>query len=282
MPAASIWLDLLGRERNPAVADFEVTIDHIVAGGDANILLQTAVRETPSGIAGGGVLVKWPVVPAGLIHYNFFTPDICGGGHPCPAIVGQDFFATGTHPENPTLFNFAGLDSGGGRTETGIVAGGNIIITAANPSPSAAHINVRAVTDILALGHIDILTNGWILDFEKHGDLRVGDITSTDDDVTLWSPRRIVDALSDFAADVTGRNITMTAGINSLGQAEGVGGIGERSNFLEINVDATQTPGGVLNAFDFAAPITDGVFLTETLGRHDRSTPSRRTATRRS
>ncbi len=84
--------------------------------------------------------------------------------------------------------------------------------------------------------------------------------------MTLWSPRRIVDALSDFAADVTGRNITMTAGLNSLGQAEGVGGIGERSNFLEINVDSTQTPGGVLNAFDFAAPVTDGVFLTETTG----------------
>ena len=148
----------------------------------------------------------------------------------------------------------------------GIVAGGNIIVTAADPSPSAAHINVRAVTDILADGHIDVLTNGWILVLEKHGDLRVGDIHSTADDVTLFSPRRIVDALSDFAADVTGRNITMTAGMNSLGEAEGIGGIGERGNFLEIDVDAAGGPLGVLNAFDFAAPVTDGVFLTETEG----------------
>ena len=181
-------------------------------------------------------------------------------------MVGTDFFATGTHDENPTKYDFAGLDSGGGRTVPGIVAGGNIIVTAANPSPSAAHINVRAVTDILADGHIDVLTNGWILVLEKHGDLRVGNIDSTDDDVTLFSPRRIVDALSDFAADVTGRNITMTAGMNSLGEAEGVGGIGERSNFLEINVDADGGPLGVLKAFDFAAPVTDGVFLTETEG----------------
>ena len=223
------------------------------------------MRETPTGIASGGVLVKWPPshTTVGLIHYNFFTPDICGA---CPPMVGQDFYATGTHDENPTKYDFAGLDSGGGRTVPGIVAGGNIIVTAANPSPSAAHINVRAVTDILADGHIDVLTNGWILVLEKHGDLRVGDIHSTADDVTLFSPRRIVDALSDFAADVTGRNITMTAGMNSLGEAEGVGGIGERSNFLEINVDAAGGPLGVLNAFDFAAPVTDGVFLTETEG----------------
>src|SRR5262249_26214297 len=116
-----------------------------------------------------------------------------------------------------------------------------------------------------------------------------GSITSTRADVTLFAPTAIVDALNDSAAsaaDVTARNITMTAGDSNItgtaADKSGRGGIGTPGNFLETNVDANGAPLGVLNATDTAsdrAPFkvlsppfspapsgTYGIFLTETIG----------------
>ena len=58
----------------------------------------------------------------------------------------------------------------------------------------------------------------------------------------------------------------MTAGEQRPRAAEGVGGIGEPGNFLEITVNADGGPLGVLNAFDTNAATTQGVFLTQTVG----------------
>ena len=65
------------------------------------------------------------------------------------------------------------------------------------------------------------VTNGDITETELADDLLVGHIESTEQDVTLFSPERILDADGQPTIDVTGRDITMTAGT-----AGGAGGIG--------------------------------------------------------
>ncbi|HEY9239276.1 MAG TPA: hypothetical protein VIP10_10605, partial [Burkholderiaceae bacterium] len=117
----------------------------------------------------------------------------------------------------------------------GLRAGVDIVVAASNPAPGATRLNVTGFTDITGSGHIDVLVNGFITLEEQAGDLRVGDIRSTDDDVTLISPAAILDANpADDAfgiadpADVTGRNITLTA--------KNGGSIGTAGNFLETNL----------------------------------------------
>jgi hypothetical protein len=98
---------------------------------------------------------------------------------------------------------------------------------------------------------------------------------STDDDVILYSPRMIIDALRDdtvpgtvSSGDVIGRNITMTAGDNGIGQISGIGGIGLPDNFLEIAVNGIGGALGVLKAFDTAADDdkTAGIYLDQVAG----------------
>ena len=261
-----VYLDVKGRFRDPAVTTYTVIVDNVRAGRDADILMQPSVRETTVSSFSGGVLVKWPVVFDGLLHYNFFTPDDCVT-RPCPPPLDAGI-AGGGAVEVPSTYDFRALDAFGARTNAGVIAGRNILIYAAQPSPSATTINVIAITDALDVtpGYEDIVTNGSIDETEKNGDLRVGRIDSSNDDTTIHSPRRILDFFADFEADVVGNNITMTAGNNGLGSLEGTGGIGHPGNFLEINVDQNLGTLGVLNAFDTAAASTLGVFLTETTG----------------
>ena len=164
-------------------------------------------------------------------------------------------------------------------------------------------------------GKIDVLNNGniWVIEQSGKGDLRVGHIHSTGlctgaaalcanpiaADVRLDSPRRILDAELDNGVldtdddgvlvdaydldisgnqngvDVTGRNITLTAGDNGLGEAgsvSGTGGIGLPDNFLEIQVDAVggfpAVAKGLLNAHDLAADDdkTLGIHLDQVAG----------------
>ena len=109
-------------------------------------------------------------------------------------------------------------------------------------------------------GRIDEHTDGPIVDTETIGDLRVGQIQSTGDDVTLWSPGAILDAELDDGTlgtdptdtDVIARNITLFAGNNGIGGVSGHGGIGLPYDFLEIQVNANGGALGVLNAFDIS------------------------------
>src|SRR5262249_21635665 len=138
--------------------------------------------------------------------------------------------AGGDNVEVTSTYNFKILDAGGGTP--GAVLG-DVVIDAANTSPSATVINVQAYIDLpQRRGDVHIHTNGFVNVTEKArtgtandsnpGDLRVGQIQSTNGDVTLWSPGAILDADEDIAetasdaidaaADVVGRNITMTAG----------------------------------------------------------------------
>ncbi len=115
-------------------------------------------------------------------------------------------------------------------------------------------------------------------------------------DVTLRSPRMILDAELDAGiidtdddstcvdaydldcvagtptgVDVTGRNITLHAGNNLLGESgsvSGFGGIGLPGNFLEIHVNAVGGPLGHLDAYDTAADDdkTAGIYVDQVAG----------------
>jgi hypothetical protein len=156
------------------------------------------------------------------------------------------------------VYDFRDLDSTGNRTVAGLIAGntnGNIIITAKNSQPADIQVSVLGITDILGSGHIDVLTNGFITLTEQFGDMRVGEIHSTADDVTLTAPASIVDALDDTAADVTGVNITLTAL---------AGGIGSADNFLETNL--LDSVSGVAKLGVLRANASQTIFIEETLG----------------
>ena len=118
------------------------------------------------------------------------------------------------------------------------------------------------------VSQIFLRTNGNITATEIEGDMLVGHIHSTNGDVILHSPRRILDADGRPTIDVTGVNITMYAG-----EGGALGGIGVPSNWLEINTAVNQPTGiggGVLKAYDTAAAIgggsTEGIFLDELTG----------------
>src|SRR5207253_5014119 len=219
-------------------------------------------------------------------HFTFFNtqpPEAAS----VPLDVGM--FATGATHINST-YDLRQFDAAGHLWRPGITAGRNIVVKAADPSAADTRfINIYGITEILGGGaaalddqhHIEMLTNGYITLREKTDDLRVGSITSTGSpdnahgqphagDVTLYSPAAIIDPQNDGPgaelvagqnADVTGRNISMTAGdskitIDPAKDKSGRGGIGTPGNFLETNVDANGAPLGVLNATDTASATT--------------------------
>jgi Ca2+-binding RTX toxin-like protein len=290
-----VWLDVKGRLRDASISDFHVIIDAIRAGHDADVLLQAGVQETNVGTS-GGVLVN----PPGQTYHNYYSTD--SGGVPS---LDAGVFGSGA-VAIVTTYDFRALDVAGDRTIPGITAGllcpssctsGNIIIQAANPAPGATQVNVLGITQIVGTGypevitdnhHIDVLTNGFITLTEKTHDLRAGRIKSTANDVLLYSPRMIVDALNDNpgpgdTADVTGVNITMCPGSKLLAtpgdaaapdcqsempEIHPLGGVGRPTNWLEINVDVLEgAPLGVVRIFDTFAESTQGVFIGET--HHD-------------
>ena len=87
------------------------------------------------------------------------------------------------------------------------------------------------------VAQIFIRTNGDIVATELVGDMLVGSIVSTDGDVTLRSPRRILDADSRPTIDVAGRNLTLRANVDA---PSGLGGIGRADGLPR---DRHQLPG---------------------------------------
>ena len=63
------------------------------------------------------------------------------------------------------------------------------------------------------VAQIFLLTNGDITATELDHDMLVGSIHSTEGDVTLYSPRRIIDSDAQDTIDVAGNNITMHSGL---------------------------------------------------------------------
>ena len=274
------YLDVKGRVRDNRT-NYSVTIDAVNTTGDADLRIWGSVRDSTIPNAGDvKVIYEGHPAPTGEDHHTYFnTPDPAAG----PADGGV--FGTGGAHINST-YNIRALDQAGNRFRPGIVSGRNIIVTAAEPTASLTdhRIDITAITEIVPPTaptnssdnhHVDMLTNGDIVVAEKTGDLRVGRIMSTANNVDLRSSRTIVDALNDglgSEADVTGVNITMTAGNNlitgTVADKSGTGGVGLPGNFLETNVDVLYGSGatlGVLNVTDTAASVggTLGVFITE-------------------
>ena len=256
-----IALDLKARLRAEAAVDtVTATVDSLRAGGTIDLLLQDSVQEYGASASSGvrvttlnETTIPFPSVTRDKNFASFFRPD---GG----AARFQDLGAFGGTSATPrdSVYDFRDLDTSGNRTVAGLIAGntnGNIIITARQPQPADIQISVIGITDILGSGHIDVLTNGSIVLSEHAGDMRVGDIHSTADDVTLTAPASIVDALADTAADVTGVNITLTA----LG-----GRIGSAGNFLET--DLLDTVSGIARAGVLRADAQQDIFIEETTG----------------
>ena len=270
----NVDLSLTGLLRDPTVTNFTVHIDSIVAGGNADVLLQSSVKQTNVSGDLGGVLVTVPPNSKSGTFYDQFTYFNPESNPNTPLNAGV--FGTGAATIAST-YDFRQRDNTlTPTTMAGVTADGDISITAADPNPTDPIINVYAITELSGSADvINVLTNGSITLMEETGDLRAGVIKSTANDVTLYSPARIVDGLNDPAGvdtNVTGVNITLTAGDNNLGQSNsesGTGGIGTPEDFLTIEVNVlggTGTGLGVLNAFDTAAASTQGVFITETTG----------------
>ena len=119
------------------------------------------------------------------------------------------------------------------------------------------------------VGQIDEYTNGNIVDSELNGNLRVGQIFSTGASVGLLSQTMVLDAANDpgsagslTGTDVIGQNIVIFSGLGGV-----VGGVGTPANFLELQVNHSGgTTPGLLTVEDTAAPLTLGVWVTETSG----------------
>ncbi len=107
-----------------------------------------------------------------------------------------------------------------------------------------SRVNIQSETDLLPGNpvNIDARTNGFIDLSETSGDLRLGEIRSTQSDVTLTADMSILDVpdsmsfTGDAAADVIGRNINLTSGLL----------IGFDANRLQI--DSSTSAQGIVNA----------------------------------
>ncbi len=225
-------------------SQYTVKIDHITAGGNIDLLLRPSVRQTGTGTS-GGVLVN------GTTYYTFYrkSPDTA------PGLDGGAYGQGSTTVAS--TYDFRSRDVSGTPTLPALTVTGNgyirIDTSDYTSTDSTKVINILGLTEITGAGtgYVDVRTNGWIGTArnpfaEYTDDLQVGRIISTRSNVFLAAPKRILDQLNDSDADVSGVNITMTAGTGLL-----VGGIGTRSNFLEIDVDLLNgVPLGVLNAWD--------------------------------
>ncbi|MES9844904.1 MAG: hypothetical protein ABW131_09690 [Candidatus Sedimenticola sp. 6PFRAG5] len=196
-----IYLDLRGRLRVPGVTGFDINVDSVRAGGDADLLLQAGVRETT--LAGSGTASKIRVItPATSGYYaNHFRPDTGTS----PALNLGVFADMNNAQEIESTYVFGLMETGG-----------NISVSAADPGPAAGRINITGSTNTLGTGHIDINTNGRIILTEILGDMRVGNIQSQDDDVTLSATGSIIDAEDDPAADVSGNRLNLVS-LSSIG-----------------------------------------------------------------
>ncbi|MEO7369557.1 MAG: hypothetical protein ABIZ69_01765, partial [Ilumatobacteraceae bacterium] len=266
---ADDYIDIKGRLRDPAALlggsgspnPHTFNIDLVQAGmtgnGTVDVTLQSAVREAGTQTAGGVRVRAKADLPADSQYFARFRNDDA-------ALAGSfdiGFFG-GTETAIRATYNF--VDPTGGTGTAGLVANGsettgNIVVTAVNSTPGATQVNVTGITEILGggghTGHIDVLTNGFVALTEQTGDMRVGSITSTANDVLLTAPQSIVDALADIEADVTGVNIILksVAGL-----------IGSTDNFLEINL--LDTVSGVAQSGTLTAEALQGIYVEETVG----------------
>ena len=287
-----VVLDLTYVRRSSATlgAPLTVTIDSLRAGDDVDVVVNDSKEGSDLGSIGSVVVADLGSTPEIRSYANHFRYD--------EIVNGLDdilrAFGTATRElDSSYLFREvrAGDDidishvsttpaDGEPKTSaiTALIAG----VVVADPV-SDTRVDFELLTDVAALlfdldtglsvaappdtvPMVVLTTNGNIKVTEQKGDLLIGHIHSTTGDVELVAAGRILDADSLPSIDVTGANITMTSGaVTPDTPAPSLGGIGRSTDFLEVNVDRNGS-GGVLEAFDIAAPSHGGIYLSELLG----------------
>ncbi|HZM79421.1 MAG TPA: hypothetical protein VFC19_27135, partial [Candidatus Limnocylindrales bacterium] len=269
-----VVLDLTGNRREIATDAFVLPSGYVRAGNDVDIFVNSSVEGTDLPATGGTVRVNLfdpqPSPPdlgplSGSGDYrNHFRPD---GPAPTDAVIR----AFGT-VRTPVASTWLLSDVRAGRTidirhDTGGTGGTAVAVTAnTDADASLTDLDTGAVVSVAdGVGMVNVFTNGVVLVVEQsgRGDLRVGRIVSTHNNVTLSSGRMIIDDDSTQAGlDVAGVNITMTAGTDG-----GQGGVGVASEYLEIDVDVLNSAvPGLLRVVDTAGSSSAGVFLIELTG----------------
>ena len=297
-----------------AASPFAITIASIRAGHDVDLVVDDTLDELIAHTLSNPVVGDF-TPPRSFTTPRLFLVPPQTPNDTCPSCPEYDrhFRPTQNNPyTNLGAFNSTGTPIDSAYTFSDVRAGNDISIQHKRNTANffGTTISFTATTDVDAtltdigmtqsvgtgqslstsdgVGKVDMTTNGFVRVTERTGDLRVGAITSTASDVTLFSPHRILDAESGAgvlgtdptATDVTGVNITMTAGTALV-----TGGIGQQANFLETNVDVTIL-GSVGSLLFNAATVARaaGSFLVDGfvagmvvhVGRHARSTATTR------
>ena len=271
---------------------FVITFGPVNAGRNIDLYIGDSLDKTglggPNGVhvhrASEGSVTDFGQNP----WHRFFRPDCAQPGMgtvPCPFYELATFATGSAAVTGHYLFAATATDFGDpepGDRPTGaayLTASHDILVRHLGTGVITYTAMVNTDSDANLDGQLVLLTNGFVNAEEVAGDLRVGDVTSSGSDVTLWSPARILDAEDDAVAsadpiaalstltpttgtDVRGVNITMYAGLGGT-----QGGIGTPTNWLEIDVDVLNgSPLGVLKAFDNTTANSDGIYITETSG----------------
>ncbi|MFV2065642.1 MAG: hypothetical protein ACC645_01580, partial [Pirellulales bacterium] len=240
-----IDLDLSGLLRDTELSRSTFDIGSVVAGGDVNIVLQTAVQQIVPlpGTSNNGVNVE--IVDGLPPQPNKFRAHFRPDASPLPDIpLDPRVFADLT--QSPPIDGAYDFDE---------IVGQNITVNAAQPAATEPLVHFASFTDVGDTGDIFVLTNGNIGVTETDGDLRIESVTSNAGDVhlaTILSPNAsILEVIADDGATpyVIGNSIALSA----------TGGIGRVDDFLEI--DSSNRTDGVVQA-----SAGDGLFLKETQG----------------
>src|SRR6185503_18834635 len=231
-------LDVTANERGLTshAASIAVQIDYLRAGNDVDVVVHDSIQGTDLG-TGFDVLVNLydpPDADTELTgtdmsgtYVGHFRPDVI------PAGLERILRAFGT--ADRTLVNSTYTFGDLGTTFGDLRAGDDIDVRHDETGTVLSFVtftDVAAVMNDLDNGQpmipvtelddccgvdvpqIFLRTNGSIVERELSGDLLAGHINSTASDVTLLAPIRILDADRAPTIDVTGVNITMTAGID--------------------------------------------------------------------
>jgi hypothetical protein len=282
--------------------DFVITFGEIDAGNDIDIFVLDSFDRTGDSGPGGVDVERTDTDVAFATDFGqaswerFFRPDCTPLGLPAGcktqalgAYETTETAVTGHYLFAKTAENYSGLGDpmGAGDRPTGIT-----------PYLTAGHdVSVRHLTSSIITftgivnadddnntdtgddGSVILLTNGFINVEERSGNLRVQDISSSGDTVTIWALGRVIDAEDDpqttpdpfgsfsgstptTGTDIRGVDITIYVGLSG---GLGVGGVGNDGNYVEIDVDVANAKTGVLNIFDVTSGAnTPGIFVAET------------------
>ena len=236
---------LQGINRNPSVTTgFTTTTDPIpsyfLAGRSADLRLLGGLDQRTSGspLPYGIQVFETGRVTNPQLYPPPSYPD--GAGRTTPV---TNHFRVSTSTGSPTPIGLAGF--GDGLIDTtyalGLVqAGGSINLYKADSV--TARVNIISDVDVrdasATAGNVSASTNGFVRLEEISGDLRVGRVESTDDDVTLTanggSILDVPDAggtTGDAAADAVGVNLTLSA----------QGTIGATANPFDVDSSTVRT-----------------------------------------